>query len=80
MNKFKALIVLILVSLGVWVGISNYITPESTIVQTEAKPVEEEEIMGVLPENPRKLTLGLLGGLLGAKIKLLGGLFGGFRK
>jgi hypothetical protein len=62
MNKFRTLIVLILVSLGAWVGVTNYMTPEPAIAQAEVKPVEEEEIINLLPENPRKLYGGGGGG------------------
>ena len=90
MNKFKALIVLLLVSLGAWVGITNYMAPEASIAQPENKAVQEEtfvDAMGALPETPRKLTIfpyggGLFSGLLTNKLNFLniftGGLFGGY--
>lgn len=85
MNKFKALIVLLLVSLGAWVGITNYMAPEASIAQPENKAVQEEafvDAMGTLPETPRKLTIfpykgGLFSGLLTAKLNFLSGLKGG---
>ena len=60
MNIVKTLSVLILVSLGAWISVTNYMTPELTIAQAEVKHIdeEEEEKMVVLQkngENARKL-------------------------